>query len=138
MERMTDEQVMTHLRSDTPLNRARAAFSSECGRIEQAGQQHEPPGPIEIRRMELEAVERILAAFRGRPDLPDLFAFSEAYGEHTVATRDGNYFVFDDEGVRHGVAWHTPEQARRLIDLRNGRIDIAEFGRLEAEEDAKV
>lgn len=63
MAEMSNEEVMAELRSDTPLNRARAIFSSEYGRIEQAGQQRNPPGPIEIRRMEFEAVERIIAAF---------------------------------------------------------------------------
>lgn len=59
---MTDAQVMETMRSDTPLNRARAAFSSACGRIEQAGMQRTRPSPIEIRRMEFEAVEHILKA----------------------------------------------------------------------------
>ena len=59
---MTDKEVMDALRSDTPLNRARAVFSSECGRIEQADAQRRPPSPIEIRRMEFEAVKRIAEA----------------------------------------------------------------------------
>lgn len=58
---MSDAEVSAALRSDTPLNRARAAFSGACGAIEQAGQQARPAGPVEIRRMEFEAVERIAA-----------------------------------------------------------------------------
>ena len=58
----TDSEVMALMRSDTPLNRARAAFSSAYGQIEQAGMQRTRPGPIEIRRMEFEAVESILKA----------------------------------------------------------------------------
>lgn len=59
---MTDKEVMEALRADTALNRARAVFSSECAKIEQAGMQRRPAGPIEIRRMEFEAVKRIIAA----------------------------------------------------------------------------
>jgi hypothetical protein len=59
--RMTDTEVMEELRSDSPLNRARRAFSSACGRIEQSGQQRRPAGPVEIRRMEFEAVRAIAA-----------------------------------------------------------------------------
>lgn len=59
---MTDQEVIAALRADTPLNRARQVFSGECGRIEQAGMQRRPAGPIEIRRMEFEAVRKITAA----------------------------------------------------------------------------
>jgi hypothetical protein len=59
---MTDQEVMTALRSDTPLNRARAVFSAECGRIDQAGHQCTPLSPIEMRGMEFEAVRKIAAA----------------------------------------------------------------------------
>ena len=59
---MTDKEVMAALRSDTPLNRARAVFSSCCGEIEQACAQRRAPGPIELRAMEFEAVRKIAAA----------------------------------------------------------------------------
>jgi len=59
---MTDREVMEALGADTALNRARAIFASECAKIEQAGRQRYPPGPIEIRRMEFAAVKRIIAA----------------------------------------------------------------------------
>jgi hypothetical protein len=62
MARRTDAEVMELLRSDGPLNRARAIFSGASGRIEQAGMQRQPAGPIEIRRMEFEAVEKIAEA----------------------------------------------------------------------------
>jgi len=62
MTRRTDAEVMELLRSDSALNKARHIFSGECGRIEQAGMQRLPPGPIEVRRMEFEAVEKIAAA----------------------------------------------------------------------------
>ena len=59
---MTDQEVMAELRSDSPLNRARAAFSGAAARIEQAAMQRRPPGAIEVRRMEFEAVRKIIAA----------------------------------------------------------------------------
>lgn len=62
MARMTDQEVMKALRADTALNRARAIFSSAYAGIEQEGMQRKPAGPIEIRRMEFEAVEKIAAA----------------------------------------------------------------------------
>jgi len=60
--RRTDAEVMDVLRGDDPLSRARTVFSSSCARIEQAGAQRRPAGIVEIRRMEIEAVERIVAA----------------------------------------------------------------------------
>jgi hypothetical protein len=59
---MTDEQVLAELRSDGALNRARRLFSSWSARIEQAGAQRKPLSPIEMRRMEFEAVTAIAAA----------------------------------------------------------------------------
>lgn len=59
---MTDAEVLEAMRADTSLNRARRVFSGECGRIEQAEMQRRPASPIEIRRMEFEAVRKIAAA----------------------------------------------------------------------------
>jgi hypothetical protein len=59
---MTDAEVLEALKSDTPLNRARAVFRSASAQIETAQEQRSPPGPIEVRRMEFEAVRRIAAA----------------------------------------------------------------------------
>jgi len=59
MARRTDAEVMAELKSDSPLNKARAKFSNWCGRIEQEGMQRKPAGPVEIRRLEFEAVEAI-------------------------------------------------------------------------------
>ncbi len=60
--RRSDAEVMAILNGDGPLSRARKEFSSATGRIEQACGQRRPAGIIEIRRMEIEAVERIAAA----------------------------------------------------------------------------
>jgi hypothetical protein len=60
---VTDDEVMAELRSDSKLNRARREFSSASARIEQAGLQRSPASPIDVRRMEFEAVRKIVAAF---------------------------------------------------------------------------
>lgn len=60
--KMTNDAVMSELKSDSPLNRARQKFSSAAARIEQAGQQRKPPSPVDIRRMEFEAVREIVEA----------------------------------------------------------------------------
>ena len=61
--KMSDDEVMSELKSDSALNRARAQFSFASARIEQAGQQRTPLGPIEMRRMEFEAIQKILEAY---------------------------------------------------------------------------
>jgi hypothetical protein len=59
---MTNEEIMAALRSDTPLNRARAAFSNSYAEIEAASLGRRPPGPVELRGMEFDAVKRIAEA----------------------------------------------------------------------------
>jgi len=59
---MTDKEVMDLLRGTSRWNTARAVFSGESARIEQAGMQRSPPSSIEIRRMEFEAVKKIATA----------------------------------------------------------------------------
>lgn len=66
MERRTDDEVMALLRSADPLNKARMVFSSWSAKIEQAGQQREPLTPIEMRRLEFEAVEKIASMLAER------------------------------------------------------------------------
>jgi len=61
---MTDEEVIAELRSDSSLNKARLQFSSWSARIEQAGAQRKPLGPIEWRRMEFQAVKAIMEAMQ--------------------------------------------------------------------------
>ena len=58
---MADAEVMALLAGETPLNRARREFSSATGRMEQAMAQRTPPGPVEMRAMEFDAVRRIAA-----------------------------------------------------------------------------
>ena len=62
MTKMTTEEVMSELRSDSPLNRARQKFSSAAARIEQEGAQRRPASPIEVRAMEFQAVREIVEA----------------------------------------------------------------------------
>lgn len=54
--------VMKQLTENTPLNQLRMIFSSEMGRIDQAGRQRSGPSGIELRGMEFDAVHRILNA----------------------------------------------------------------------------
>jgi hypothetical protein len=56
--KLSDAQIIALLHSEEPLSQARRVFTNECGRIEQAGN----VPPIEWRRMELQAVQRIAAA----------------------------------------------------------------------------
>jgi hypothetical protein len=51
------------LRSETWLEKARKRFSAHCAKIEQAWQQDKPPTMVEVRRMEFEAVEEIVAVY---------------------------------------------------------------------------
>ena len=60
---MNDDEVMRELRSNSPWNKARQVFSSESARIEQAAAQRTPLTPVEMRRMEFEAVQKIRRAF---------------------------------------------------------------------------
>lgn len=102
--RMSNEEVMRELRSDSPLNRARAAFSSACGRIEQEGQQRNPIGPIAIRAMEFEAVCKIIEA--AGYEVPPK---RSAEGEETITRAD----VMDQ----------TAEARRQMMmEANNGRI----------------
>jgi len=66
-ERMTDAEVLDHIKRNTPLNQLRALFSAWNGRIEQAMAQRRSPGPIELRRLEFEAVQEIVAKAGARP-----------------------------------------------------------------------
>ena len=62
MAQMTDREVVDRLNGTSRWNEARAAFSSACGRIEQAEAQRRKPSIFDIRRMEFEAVQKIAAA----------------------------------------------------------------------------
>ena len=58
----SNASVLAAMQADTPLSRARAAFSAECARIEQACTQRRVPDIYDLRRMEFEAVRRIARA----------------------------------------------------------------------------
>ena len=60
---MTDSEVLELLRGDSPLNKARQIFSSYSAMIEQGYQQRKPIGPIDMRRLEFEAVQKIREIF---------------------------------------------------------------------------
>jgi hypothetical protein len=57
---MTQDQIMQELcNPNSKLNKARQIFSSYSAKIEQALVQRRPIGPIEVRGLEFEAVEKI-------------------------------------------------------------------------------
>lgn len=58
---MTDEEALQHMREHTPLDQVRRELSGIIGQAEQAGMQSRPPSPIETRKSEFSAVERLLA-----------------------------------------------------------------------------
>jgi hypothetical protein len=60
--RRTDTEVMEELKSNSNLNCLRQIFSGWSAKIEQASMQRQSLSPIEMRRMEFEAVDAILAA----------------------------------------------------------------------------
>jgi hypothetical protein len=56
MKTMTDDEVIKEMQSTSALNHARRQFSNWSGKIEQAGAQRKPLSPIDMRRMEFDAV----------------------------------------------------------------------------------
>ena len=68
---MTDEEVLAAMQSDSRLNQVRRVFASESARIEQAYTQRRSPTPIEVRRMEFDAAEKIAAVFPAEPRSSD-------------------------------------------------------------------
>jgi hypothetical protein len=56
-KKWTDREVLENIGTTTRMNRARQAFRNWSAKIEQAQSQRKPIGPIEVRRMEFEAVE---------------------------------------------------------------------------------
>ena len=70
-DRLTHRELLALQLSDTPLARARAAFSHAYASIEQAGMQRRPPSVFDIRRLEFAAVRQIATAL-GCPEAADL------------------------------------------------------------------
>lgn len=68
MTRLTDEQVLARIKTDDVYNHVRRVFSSQCAKIEQAGQQRTVLGGIDLRRMEFEAVDEIMQAAGFMPE----------------------------------------------------------------------
>jgi len=57
----TIQEIWDLMGSETPINRARRVFASECAKIEQAGMQGHKLSVFEQRRMEFDAVQKIAA-----------------------------------------------------------------------------
>lgn len=60
---LTDMEVVELLKGSSTINKARAVFSSYSAMIENDQHQRKPMGPIEIRRLEFEAVQKIKEIF---------------------------------------------------------------------------
>lgn len=60
---MSGREILDACRADTPLARVRQVFSENYAEIDQAGRQRVTPSPLEYRRMELEAANRICDLF---------------------------------------------------------------------------
>jgi hypothetical protein len=58
-QKLTDDELLDLIRSDTPLAKARARFSHWFATIEQMEGQAKLPSILDIRRVEIEAVEDI-------------------------------------------------------------------------------
>jgi hypothetical protein len=83
---MTDDEVSAELRLESRLNRARKAFNAARARIEQAEAQLGVVGPIEVRRMEFEAVKEIMVA-AGADQTPDALLAAMGTGDWSGAAR---------------------------------------------------
>lgn len=60
MNNMSEQELLSEMRSDSLLNRVRRAMTDSHGRIEQAEAQRKKPTIFEVRRMEFEAARKIL------------------------------------------------------------------------------
>lgn len=75
MRKMSDADVLAAIKSNSPLGKARMVFSDAFTRIQHAKLLKETP-PIEMRRMEFDAIRQIAAALGvmidddGRAKLP--------------------------------------------------------------------
>jgi hypothetical protein len=61
---MTGVEVVEALGDSDVRAKVRLLFSNWCGRIESAGNQQKGLPPVELRRMELEAAEEIIALIK--------------------------------------------------------------------------
>lgn len=59
MTEMSNEEVLTELRSTSTLNRARIALVEGMAEMEQGMLQRKPIGPVEMRRLEFQIIQRI-------------------------------------------------------------------------------
>jgi hypothetical protein len=61
-QKLSDREILDATRADTQINRVRLIFSCEFARIDAAFRQRTALSPIEYRRMEFEAAEKLLDA----------------------------------------------------------------------------
>jgi hypothetical protein len=60
-QKITDQELLDLVRGDSVWNRARQKFSGWSGKIDQVSQQRRALSPLDMRRMEFEAVSEIAA-----------------------------------------------------------------------------
>lgn len=128
-ERMTDQQVITAMDSESPLNAARKIF-----RFRAAGMESARLEPIEQRRQEFETVLAIIDAFYGRYEggLSSMNAFAIACGNHpfedskVCETCAGKGYVEitlpESEGPHSGLAISTASEAQRPAEAVRERL----------------
>lgn len=63
LNQLSDKEVVELLKGDSTLNKARQVFSSYSAMIENGMQQRVSLCPIEVRRLEFEAVQKIKEIF---------------------------------------------------------------------------
>jgi hypothetical protein len=106
----TPTDVINELQSESVLNQARRIFSFSSAAIEQATQQQWPPGPIEIREKEFDAVVKI-AALLGVELKPGQFSgLVEDVGRDLPPAYNGCTCRCHTEGGMHVVACCSPAQ----------------------------
>lgn len=109
----TDKEVMELLMDEkSPLNKARAEFSFAMARLEQADAQRKPPTAIERRRMEFEAVEKILAAYHAHLSAGNVHEALKAARLHLVSNRQ----LEADREIARAIALLTEPQEVRVFD----------------------
>lgn len=57
---MSMKDILNELATESKLNRARRILSGHCGQVDQMCRQRRSPSPVDIRRLEFEAVKKIL------------------------------------------------------------------------------
>ena len=111
----SDREIVDEAQSNSLLNRVRKLLSSSAAEIEQACAQRRMPGPIQIRRMEFAAAEKIIAVIKAEEDAVPISAVSLSLPDQMYAC---GYEVHDNEfGMFAGP---TPSLRQILSEIVDG------------------